>query len=301
MAEGILFLGSKILGLRALEALQQVIPGQIVGVVTVNDTSDARSVFSEFENYCKQNALPFIGLNRPSDLQAVVSAYSPYCVLVVGWYWILSRALLEMTPGGFWGIHASLLPKYRGNAPLVWAIIRGETQTGVSLFRFDEGMDTGDIAAQEVIEIAPAETIAEVLSKVEAATIALVSQNAKDLVSGSIKVYPQNQHLATYVSLRRPEDGQIDWQQPAVTVYNFIRAQTRPYPGAFTFLPDGKKLTIWRAELFPFPYYGIPGLVAQHHGAGQVIICGDGAIVAIEYEIEGELQSKKLKWGLRLK
>src|SRR5207244_3974947 len=84
----------------------------------------------------------------------------------------------------------------------------------------------------------------------------------------------------TYVSLRRPEDGRIDWNRSAVEVCNFIRAQTRPYPGAFTHLPPSKLLRIWRATVFPYPYYGVPGLVGQKANNGVVVSCGDGAVVA---------------------
>lgn len=300
MAKDALFVGSKALGLRALEVLQRAIPGQVSGVVTVDDSSDKRSVLGDFRRYSEQKGLPLTVLTRPSALKEVVLASEPQYVLVVGWYWILPPSLLEIVPGGFWGIHASLLPKYRGNAPLVWAIIRGETQTGVTLFRFDERMDTGEIAGQEVIEIVQTDTIAEVLDKAETAMVNLVSQNAKCLLAGKAQCRPQDHELAIYVSLRRPEDGKINWQQSAIDIYNFIRAQTRPYPGAFTYLPDGKKLTIWRAELFPFPYYGVPGLVAQRYGAGTVVVCGDGAIVVNECELEGLGQSQALKWGWRL-
>jgi methionyl-tRNA formyltransferase len=209
--------------------------------------------------------------------------------LVAGWYWIIKPALLRTVPAGFLGLHQSLLPKYRGSAPLVWAALRGEEQTGVSLFYFDEGIDTGDIVDQVSFTVAPQETITDVLTKAESAAVELVTRYAGP--------------LATYGSPRRPEDGRICWNQSASEVHNFIRAQTRPYPGAFTHLAEEKVLRIWRASPFPYPYYGVPGLVGQKHMDGFVVACGEGAVTIQEWEFDGDASmpvNLGLKWGIRL-
>ncbi|HOS42228.1 MAG TPA: methionyl-tRNA formyltransferase, partial [Armatimonadota bacterium] len=242
-------------------------------------------------------------LTAPGELAPALQALAPHLVIVVGWYWLLSPALLRQVPGGVYGVHASLLPRYRGNAPLVWAILRGERETGVSLFRFDDGMDTGDLAAQAAFPIGPEETIAEVLAKAEDATVAIVAEQARPLLEGTMTLRAQDHALASYCSLRQPCDGRIDWRQPAPRLYNFIRAQTRPYPGAFTHLPDGRTVTIWAARLFPYPYYGIPGLVGQQEADGVVVACGDGALVVTDYTVEGEptyAGKPPLRWGVRL-
>ena len=296
-----LFLGSKRIGLKALQSLT-AIRGCVVGAVTIDDLPDDRSVLPEFRSYCEGVGLSLSVINTPSELSGLIQRYSPQFVLVVGWYWIIDADLLNSAPGGFVGVHASLLPKYRGHAPLVWAMLRGEEQTGVSLFYFDQGIDTGDIVDQISFPIGNHEMIADILLKAETATVELITNYARDLLSGTAPRRKQNHALATYGSLRRPEDGRINWNQSAKDLYNFVRAQTRPYPGAFTHLPDGKRVQIWRASLFPYPYYGIPGLVGQKHGDGVVVACGEGALVIQECEVEGntlDLHSA-LKWGARL-
>jgi methionyl-tRNA formyltransferase len=113
----------------------------------------------------------------------------------------------------------------------------------------------------------------------------------------------QNDDNATYLSLRRPEDGEIDWTKPARELHDFVRAQTRPYPGAFTFLPDGRLLRVWSATVFPRPYHGIPGLVGPAEGDGVVVTCGDGALILQEVDAQdesGARESVRLKWAMRL-
>lgn len=281
-----MFVGSKQIGLRALQSLAAAIPRQISSVITFDDSKDTRSCVNEFKDYCLRSDLEFQILNRPGDLVHAVESYQPYSVLVVGWYWLLPPRLLSMVQGGFLGIHASLLPKYRGNAPLVWAVLRGETKTGVTLFYFDEGMDSGDIVGQFEIPIEACDTISDVLVKAENASAQLVERFALGLLEGIAPRLEQDHSRASYVSLRRPEDGWIDWKQPASDIYNFIRAQTHPYPGAFTWLPDGRVLRIWSGSIFPFPYYGIAGLVGNKYKDGVIVSCGEGAVIIRECQIE---------------
>ncbi|MCE7980646.1 MAG: methionyl-tRNA formyltransferase [Caldilinea sp. CFX5] len=294
----ILFLGSKQLGLSALKTLLQVAPQYICAVATFDDSFDARSVLSDFRAFTEAKALPLAIAKRPSELRNVIQLYTPSIVMVVGWYWIIPPDLLTKVPSGFVGVHASLLPKYRGNAPLVWALINGENRTGATMFYFDDGIDTGDIIAQVAFDITSHETIADLLVKAEAATINLIEQHAVNLVEGTAPRLRQNHTDASYGSLRRPEDGRIDWKQNAYRIYNFIRAQSRPYPGAYTYTPDGNVLRIWRASIFPYSFYGIPGLICQKYGDGTIIACGEGALVLQEYEAESE--DFLLKWGMKL-
>jgi len=279
------------------------IPGRVAGAVTLDDSSDSRSVLPQFRTYCQGAGLPLSVISRPGDLEGIIRDYAPQYVLVSGWYWILRPSLLDAVTGGFLGLHPSLLPKYRGSAPLVWAALRGEERTGVSLFYFDDGMDTGDIVAQASFALGPQETIADLLEKAESAAVGLVTRYAGPLLSGTAPRVKQDHGQASYGSPRRPDDGRIRWDRPASEVYNFIRAQTRPYPGAFTHLSPGKVLRIWRASIFPYPYYGVPGLVGQRQTDGVVVACGEGAVTVQEWELDGEASvpaDSALKWGARL-
>jgi methionyl-tRNA formyltransferase len=146
------------------------------------------------------------------------------------------------------GIHASLLPKYRGGAPLVWAIINGEKTTGVSLFYFDQGVDTGDVIAQKKIEISDTDDIRTVYEKATLAAVDVLRESLPLIREGQAPRIPQDHANATIFPQRKPEDGLIDWTRTPDEIRNFIRAQTRPYPGAFTVL-EGKKVTIWDADI----------------------------------------------------
>ena len=296
-SEKALFLGTKQLGLSALAALKETLGEQLIGAVTFDDSADARSGLQAFREFAARHSVELAVLTKPSQLFSHIQTVKPSAVFVLGWYWILSPELLTSVPHGWVGLHASLLPKYRGNAPLVWAILRGEKKTGVSLFYFDEGMDTGDVVAQQSFQIRHEDTIAEVLTNAEKASIALIKDHAHGVLNGSAPRNVQDHSQATYAAQRRPEDGRIDWTRSADELYNFVRAQTRPYPGAFTSLPhDGQPIRIWRTSVFDYPYYGTPGLIAQFIDSKPVVTCGEGAMILEDYDSAGTV----LKWGMRL-
>lgn len=183
-----------------------------------------------------------------ADHLAELREAAPDFMLAIGWYHLIPEPVLALPPKGVAGIHASLLPKYRGNAPLVWALIEGETETGVTLFYFGEGVDAGDILGQRAFPIEAPDTIADLLEKAAEASRALVLETYDAIADGSAQVVPQDHSRATVYPARSPADGEIDWSWPAGRIRNFIRAQTRPYPGAFTVI-GGKKVTIWDATV----------------------------------------------------
>ncbi|NJN80577.1 MAG: methionyl-tRNA formyltransferase [Anaerolineales bacterium] len=222
----------------------------------------------------------------------------------MGWYWVLKADVLNLVSHGWLGIHASLLPKYRGGAPLVWAIINGEAETGLSLFYFDEGMDTGDIVAQRKINIEFEDTIMNVLVKIQKESIEIVRENYPLLLAGNAQRLKQDHTQATYVALRRPSDGRINWNQPALKIYDFVRAQTHPYPGAFCYL-DKKKLYVWNAKPFGFPFYGTPGQVVMIEHDYAVVTCGEGtALSLLKVQLDSmdeQISTQALKFGQHLK
>lgn len=182
------------------------------------------------------------------SIHRTLTALKPDLLVVIGWYYKIPRVIRELAPKGCVGIHASLLPKYRGGAPLVWAVINGETQSGVTLFHFTDNMDDGDIIAQQGFTIAHQDTIADVLAKAERASLAILRNELPRLANDTANRIPQNHSRATTVPQRKPDDGEIDWSWPAERIRNFIRAQTKPYPGAWTEI-QGKRVTIWSADI----------------------------------------------------
>lgn len=274
-------MGSKLLGLKVLDLLWHLNREVLLGAVTIDDTGDTRSVYGDFQKFCEGKRLPLFTVRNREDFENTLMKLKPELCLVVCWYWLINSKCLASVPHGFLGVHASLLPKRRGGAPIVWAMIDGETETGVSLFSFAEGMDAGDILAQRSIAISPTDYVSDVFAKLEDAVLAIFRGEYLDILDCRIEGTPQNHVEATYCAHRDPSDGLIDWHKSGKQVYDFIRAQSEPYPGAFTFL-DGKKLTVWRARPLNMVYQGTPGQVAQICSEGVTMICGDRRPLLLE-------------------
>ncbi|MFH2056209.1 MAG: methionyl-tRNA formyltransferase [bacterium] len=285
MIERVTFIGSKEIGLRALQTMFEIAPRSVCQIITFDDSSDKRSRFREFEQFAAAHEIPFDVPRRPSQLDELLQRSRPDLCVVVGWYWILKPETLALAPAGFVGAHASKLPSYRGGAPLVWSVIKGEREGGITLFYFDEEMDNGDIIAQHRFQIEPLETISDLLVKAEAGLSVLLRENYPLLLKGTAPRLPQDKSLATYCAQRRPEDGRIDWKLASSQVHDFIRAQTHPYPGAYTILGGGQKIHIWKSEPFPHGYLGPPGRVVQQADDHVVVTCGEGAVKIFQVEV----------------
>jgi len=145
-------------------------------------------------------------------------------------------------------MHASLLPKYRGGAPLVWAMINGEEKSGLTFFYLEDGVDNGDVISQKEISIEESDYISDLIDKTTAAALEIIDESIPSLAENRAPRIRQDESQATYVPQRKPEDGKIDWSWDARRIKNFIRAQSKPYPGAFTEI-NGKKVTIWNADI----------------------------------------------------
>lgn len=209
--------------------------------------------YSELELIAKENNIPCYYIESSEsgkkimDYFEVINEIKPDVILVMGWYYMMPKKIRELAKHGAWGIHASMLPNYAGGAPLVWAIINGEKETGVTLFKLDDGIDDGDIIAQEKIIIEETDTIKEVYDKVTTSSKTILIDSLKN--SNHIKFIPQDKTKIKIYPQRKPEDGEIDLTKTSVELYNFIRAQSSPYPGAFIRTVDGKKLVIERARI----------------------------------------------------
>lgn len=284
----VLFIGSKESGLRVLKEIYEVSPESLVGCVTVDDSADTRSELDGFKDYCHLNNISLNVLNGRCDLTESVEKYTPDLCIVMGWYYIIAEDLLDKVRGGFLGIHNSLLPSHRGFAPVVWSLIAGDTQTGFSVFSFDRGMDTGDIWYQGKVEILKTDYVADILDKLDNKIGEFFRQYYLDILLGNVKPHKQNCEGISYGARRTPEDGKIDWNTTADEIYNFIRAQSRPYPGAFTTY-KGERITIWRSEVFPYPIQGMPGQIGfiDNENDQIVIVCGKNTGLRV-FDLETE-------------
>jgi methionyl-tRNA formyltransferase len=191
-------------------------------------------------------------------------------------------------PLGLWGIHNSLLPKYRGGAPLVWSIMNGDASVGSTLFQIDEGIDSGPVLLQVSTNNTSDRNVGEILSEIRNMLLQEIPAAWLSIVDGSAATTPQPHDHATYCSQRTPEDGLINWQNSALTLHNFIRAQTHPYSGAFTMV-NGKKVVIHRTQVLSHTHYGIPGQVMRRNSETVIINCGQySAIEVISCSVNGE-------------
>jgi methionyl-tRNA formyltransferase len=211
--------------------------------------------------------------------------WRPDLLLVLGWYYMVPKRVRESVSLGCVGIHASLLPKYRGGAPIPWCIINGEKESGISFFYLEDGVDTGDIIAQVSYPIDYEDTCASVYEKATWASIEVLRQYLPMIAKGTAPRFSQDESEATIFPQRKPEDGLIDWSWSAKRVYDFIRAQTKPYPGAFTFL-RGQKLTIWKARIVEKADEGTLGKVigtqTYENEDGFLVNLSDAALLVTE-------------------
>jgi len=284
----VLFMGSKRLGLRVLRELRSLSPESLIGALTIDDSEDPRTVLNEIRTFSASNDIGFYLAKDRKHSEELIRDLKPDLCLVVCWYWLISERALGSVPHGFIGLHNSLLPRGRGGSPLVWSIINGDKQVGFSLFSFTAGMDEGAIWAQASIPLEDQDYVSDVLGKLEEKTIEVLRERYLSILKGAIEPVEQKHEQATYCAQRSPDDGKVDWSQPARDVYNFIRAQSDPYPGAFTYY-ESRRLRIWKARLFEPLYHGTPGQVAKTGSDGIYVICGDDrAVILEELELDGK-------------
>lgn len=285
----IVFLGATNLGWKCCQTLIEI-GGNVVGLFTVpkqfpiswSPSLVTNVLYRDFSDIARENDIPLVSLQgRMGDTQNVQALRDlrPDLIVAVGWYHMIPRVWRDSSALGAVGIHGSLLPRYRGGAPLVWAVINGETRSGVSLFRLEDGVDTGALVAQKSFEIEEGESIGDLLVKSEESSVALIRENARALSDGCVEWTRQDESQATTYPQRRAEDGLLDWtKHSAQSAYNWIRAQSEPYPGAFTFMGD-KKILLWKAKPVSStisPVIAPPGTVLPSDSpSGFRVVCAD--------------------------
>jgi methionyl-tRNA formyltransferase len=240
-------------------------------------------------------------LKDPTTME-FLSRFRPDAIVVVAYGHIIPKWMIELSRLGCINLHASLLPKYRGAAPIQWALIRGESITGVTTMRIDEGLDTGDILLKREIGIRDddtTETLGEQLSLLGAD---LMVETLRQLERGDLQPQPQDHTRATHAPILKKEDGRIDWTLPALEIWNRIRG-LRPWPGAYTTF-RGKNLHI-RVAGRPTagePCHLEPGTLVVEHGR-LLVACGQGTLLeAKEIQLEGRkrLPARDFLNGVRL-
>ncbi len=220
--------------------------------ISYSDNKIKNTNYANLEEIAEKHNIKYLEVNsqygkKIKDHENIIGSLNLDLILALGWYYMIPKRIRNLAKQGAWGVHASLLPKYAGGAPLNWAIIKGEKETGVTLFRMEDGVDDGDIIVQKKLSIDFEDTIKEVYEK---ATIISKEILIEVLVGfKKINFEPQDKLLLEVFPQRKPEDGELDLSMNSIDLYNFIRAQSSPYPGAFIKTVDGKKLIIERARI----------------------------------------------------
>lgn len=289
------WIGFHMEGLLALRSLlEKGVPIQAV-IALRPDRAAKRSGAVDYSPLCRQFEIPLYEVANINDSESL-SVLKRLCLdvaFVIGWTQIIRPEALRLAKLGMIGAHASLLPHNRGRAPINWALIKGEKQTGNSLMWLAEGVDTGDLIDQVVIPITSYDTCASLYEKVAESNRDMIISLIPRLLAGERPGRPQSHSGEPGLPGRRPEDGLLNWAMKNTEVYDFVRALTKPYPGAFSFL-NGKRLTLWQCALLPegISFEARPGEVIGQvispveAACGQAVACGEGGVLLLELEDE---------------
>ena len=237
-------------GLACVQALMKS-GANLVGVITAHDgLMDQIADWVTFDELATAHGLPLLKIRncRRPEVAEKVAELKPDLICVVSWSMIIPPEILALAGQGAVGIHYSLLPARRGGAPLNWALIDGLTESGITLYYLDEGVDTGDIIASLAFQIEAGDNAKTLLDKIVVLAPRLLLEYIDGILAGSAPRRKQDDSQASTTPRRRPEDGLIDWSRSPQELYNFIRALSPPYPGAFTFVGE-RKLVIPGAKL----------------------------------------------------
>jgi len=222
-------------------------------------------------------------LRKPEAVEEL-RQLQPDLVVVVAYGQILPKDVLDIPPHGCINVHASLLPKYRGAAPINQAIIDGESGTGITTMLMDEGLDTGDMLVKRSLDIGPNETAGELHDRLAKLGRETMEETLRLLCAGELKPEKQDDALTSYAPMLKKEDGQIDWTQPAAVIHNRVRGLS-PWPGAFTCL-RGELLKIAKTRVAEGT--GQPGEVLSANAEGVVIACGQQALTLGALQLPGK-------------
>lgn len=286
----IIFMGTPDFAVETLEALVRA-GHQVVLAVTQPDQPKGRGKSLQFPAV-KQAALAHnIEVYQPKRVRrpeciAYLKNYEPELIVVAAFGQILPPAILSMPKYGCINVHASLLPKYRGAAPIQWAILNGEDMAGVTIMQMDSGIDTGDMLEKAQIPLAADETGGSLFNKLAALGAALCVQTIEKIENGTAVRAKQDEALATQVGMITKEMGRIDWNCPAVQIERLIRALD-PWPSAFTHL-HGKTLKIWRAKVLAGGDPKEAGTIVSCEKNSLLVQTGEGILSLKEVQLEGK-------------
>jgi len=285
-------MGTAELSCASLKALAEGL--EVIAVVTQPDKPKGRHLKllpTPVKVMAESLSIPVLQPSRARNEEFIeqLRALRPELIAVAAYGQILPAAILDLPPLGCLNVHTSLLPKYRGAAPIQWAILNGEEETGVTIMKMDVGLDTGAIVTQERTPIRPEDNAATLHDRLAEIGAELLVRTIPDYTGGKFLPQPQPAEGVSHAPKIKKEDGRIDWSKSAQWVWNRVRGLV-PWPGAFTSMGggEGQMLRIWEAQVVPGQ--GSPGEIMQAEKHGLVIACGEGAIRVVRLQREGGRQ-----------
>ena len=293
MSPRLVFMGTAPLAAVSLEALVRQPAFQIVAVATQPDRPKGRELKpqpSAVKETAQRLHLPVLQPERAraEEFTRELTQFQPDLIVVVAYGQILPASILELPRYGCLNVHTSLLPKYRGAAPIQWALLNGDAATGVTIMKMDATLDTGPILSQESLSILPEDNASSLHDRLAQLGADLLVRTLPDYLGGAIVPRPQPTAGACYARKITKEDGRIDWQASPETIATRLRGLT-PWPGLYTYLPTLPKptlLKIWAVQAAE-QGQGEPGTVLRADKEGIVVACGPGALRILALQREG--------------
>ena len=285
----VIFLGTPDFSVNTLKAIINS-KHELLAVVTQPDKPVGRSgkpVFSPVKQVALEHGIKVLQYNK-IRLEGIqdIKELNPDIMVTCAFGQILSQELIDIPPKGIINVHASLLPKYRGAAPIQWSIINGDSETGVTIMQTEAGIDTGDIITVERTPILPEETAGELFDRLSSIGANLLLKTLDMIESGTATYTQQDHELATHVKMLKKEDGIIDFSKDYKSIHNFVRGMT-PWPCAYCYL-NGKQLKVFKVEQINGAFGGNSfGEVVCADKRGLIIKVGDGYIRLSEIQAEG--------------
>ncbi len=288
-------------GARALEALLAR-DERVVAVVTHADDPSEGDWFDSVADIARTHRLPLFTPSSP-NLPVIVEtlrALEPDVLLSVWYRRLLGPELLAVPPIAALNLHGSLLPSYRGRAPVNWVLVNGERRTGVTLHHMTTEADAGDIVAQEAMDIEPEDTAFSLYKRMVKVGVDVLLESYPAVLAGTAQRVPQDESRATVFPRRGPEDGRVDWAWPATRIVNMIRAVTHPFPGAF--VGDGEdRLFLWAGTLLPgVASPAVAGTLLEIRPAeGLAVATGEGVLLLKRVQSAGSAEEPADIWARR--
>lgn len=288
MAPRILFFGYSEVGYECLSLLLER-GDNVIGLVTHEDNPNEKIWFQTPAVAARAKGIPVHTpekVNTPEWIERI-TAWQPDLILSVYYRNMISSRILALPRLGAFNLHGSLLPRYRGRAPINWAVLHGEPRIGMTLHRMVKSADAGAIVDQEGVDLGPRDTAEQAFRKVLPCARLVIARQIDALLAGTAREMPQDESQATYFTGRKPEDGRIAWTSTSRQVFNLIRAVTDPYPGAFTELA-GSRLMVWWGEPESPATAGRRGRPGEVLSLEPLVVAtGDGALELTRTEWRG--------------